>query len=626
MMDSHELARLQASEEKYRRMVQLANDAILSIDTETGRVLGGNPVASHMTGYSLAELRTQHVWSLHPKEEQEEARRLFEHVRADGQGSYDGLHFERPDGTRVAVDVRANVIEYAGRRVIQRICRDITERRARERALDRHRALEDLVLNISTRFINLPSGIAGYRTIYEALEAIGAFSEMHRSYVYVLQTDAPAEFGDALSLSTADVKRGLANLFVWGADGVPAYGTERLVRLDGFEWALERLEADETLCYSRAEIYPSDGIEPTPFLIEMSKRYPCEGAGPGEIAVLRHTISVPVRSDGQLLGFLGFDKLGEASEWSDEVLRLLRMVGNILGNALARLAAQDALMRANDALEAKVQQRTRELQQKQAQLVQSEKMASLGQLVAGVAHEINTPLGALTSSSRTLRRTLERIETHPAIAGPESDPPADVQRWARSAGDLADNMIEAANRIDQVVTSLRRFARLDRSSVAALDMREALEDALTLVKAQMAEDVRIHRSFDDVEPVTCRAADVHQLLLNVLLNAVQATPATGQIWVRLRDETGGVRIEVEDDGPGIAPDVMPKIFDPGFTTKGVGVGAGLGLAIAHQVAHDHGGWIRVSSPSGALFKIWLPRTSDQPAPKIPGSMENAHVG
>ena len=567
-------------------MVESATDGILSIDTETGRVLGGNPQARTMTSYSLEELQTMHVWQLHPEAERAEARALFQRVRTEGEGSYDGLHFERKDGSLVAIDVRANVIEFAGRRVIQRICRDITERRSREREIERHRALEDLVLNISTRLINLPAGDDGNRVIRGALGELGQFSAVERSYVYLLEDGV------------------MSQMFVWGAPGIPAFETRRTVSLEGFEWALKRLEADETVAFERVEIYPYDGIPASPTIAELAERYPCPGAGPGEIAVRRHSVSVPMRSDGRLLGFLGFDRLGQTFEWSDEERTLLRMVGNILGNALVRMSAEEALMEANDALEAKVERRTRELRDKQAQLVQSEKMASLGQLVAGVAHEINTPLGALVSSSRTIRRTLERIERHPAV---HDGGDAELQRWTGSAGTLALTMVDAADRIDQIVTSLRRFARLDRSAVAALDLGEAVEDALNLVRARLAEGVTIHRMWDDVPAVTCRAADIHQLLLNLLFNACHAVPPNGQIWVRLLTEADGVRIEVEDSGPGIPPDILPRIFDPGFTTKGVGVGSGLGLAIAHQVVEDHGGWIRAESPAGALLTVWLPR-------------------
>ncbi len=567
-------------------MVESANDAILSIDTETGRVLGANRQACSMTSYSVVELQTRAVWSLHPPEEEEAARALFEQVRRDGEGACDELHFQQRDGHRVAIDVRANVIEFAGRRVIQRICRDITERRQRERALARHRALEDLVLDISTRFIGLEAGKAGNRVIRQALTDLGRFAAVERSYVYVLEGDD-----------------GMSQMFVWGSDEIPAFETERKVSLAGFEWALARLEADETVAYSKVEAYPYEGEVATPRIRELALRYPAPGVEPGQVAVLRNSVAVPMRSEGRLLGFLGFDRLGASMQWSDEELRLLRTIGNILGNALARMAAEEALMEANDALEAKVERRTRQLREKQAQLVQSEKMASLGQLVAGLAHEINTPLGALVSGSRTLRRTLERIGSHPGVVGVDD---GSVHRWAESAGLLAETMQEAAGRIDQVVTSLRRFARLDRSAVGALDMREAAEDALNLIRPRLAPGVTVHCEFDEVPPVTCRAADIHQLLLNLLLNACAAVPPGGQIWVRLSMDAAGIRAEVEDTGAGIPAAILSRIFDPGFTTKGVGVGAGLGLAIAHQIVDEHRGWIRAESPAGAKLTVWLP--------------------
>ena len=650
-MDPQEAKRLRASEEKFRRMLEAANDAILSIDTETGRVMWGNPLACTMTGYAVEVLRTRYVWDLHPDDERAEARQLFERVRRDGQGAHEGLHFVRADGSRVAIDVRASVIEYAGHRVIQRICRDVTGRRRREAALARHRAFEDLVLSISTRFINLATGDEGYRIIREALEEIGRFAQVDRSYVYVLEDG------------------GLSQMFVWGTDGIPAFDYRRIVSLDGFEWALRRLEANETVDFDKVEIYPYEGIEASERIRSLASRYPCPGAEPGQIAVRRHSIAVPMKSEGRLLGFLGFDQLGLTMAWTEESTRLLTTVGNILGSTLVRMSAQEALMQANDVLEAKVEQRTRELREKQAQLVQSEKMASLGQLVAGVAHEINTPLGALLSGTRTVHRMLERIEAQLAYDDAQRAVGADggvgggaesglgggadggvgggadggvagdaesglgggadgglaggalrgargegirradrdnVARWARSAGQLAETMVGAVDRIDRAVTGLRRFARLDRSEVAPLDLREAFDDTIGLVAAEVPSQVTFIREYDDVGTVTCRAADVHQVLLNLLLNACHAVSAGGRIWVRVRAESDGVSFEVEDTGPGIPPEVMPKIFDPGFTTKGVGVGAGLGLAIVHSIIEEHGGWIRAESPSGARLSVWLP--------------------
>ena len=586
MMDSQEAERLRASEEKYRRMIESAIDGILLIATDTGLVVGANPQASEMTSYSLQELRQRRVWELHPDDEREAARALFERVRDNGFGCYEDLHFARKDGSEIAIDVRANVIEFAGRRVIQRICRDVTERKARERALERRRVFEDLVLRISTRFINIPVGPAGYQVIRGALAELGEFAEVHRSYVYVLEGD------------------GMSQMFVWGAEGVAAFDTLRRVDLTGFEWALERLDADETVTFERAEVYPYEGIEASERIRALAKKYPVPQTEPGTTSVRRHSISVPIRSDGRLLGFLGFDQLGAPMTWGDEALRLLRMVGNILGNTLARMSAEEALMRANDALEAKVQARTRELQDKQAQLVQSEKMASLGQLVAGVAHEMNTPLGALLSGARTIRRVLTRIDAHPDVAASTA---SDLKRWVGSANTLALTMANAGARIDEVVTSLRRFAQLDRSAIGELDLRVAMEDVLTLIGARLPAGVQVERAYDeDLPQITCRAADVHQLLLNLLVNAKDAVPRDGRIRVALRSVTSGVEIEVEDDGPGIPGDVLPKIYDPGFTTKGVGGGAGFGLAIAHRIVADHGGTIEADSPAGARFRVWLP--------------------
>jgi two-component system NtrC family sensor kinase len=167
---------------------------------------------------------------------------------------------------------------------------------------------------------------------------------------------------------------------------------------------------------------------------------------------------------------------------------------------------------------------------------------------------------------------------------------------------------EGTDRIKQVLERLRSFARLDQGSLQNVNLRTCIEDVLALVRHRVPESVTVTCELGDLPPLRCYPADLNQLLMSLVVNALDAVGDRGTIAVRASAEGDGFLLVVEDDGPGIATPDLPNIFNPGFTTKGVGFGGGLGLAIAHQVAEFHGGHISVESVpgEGARFTTRLP--------------------
>ncbi len=302
-------------------------------------------------------------------------------------------------------------------------------------------------------------------------------------------------------------------------------------------------------------------------------------------------------------------------------------------------SAQRDLRVANEALERRVAERTAELSQalaqlkeSEAQLVQSEKMSSLGQLVAGVAHEINTPLAYVKNSLATVQarmvelgECLERSERLLALLRAESADAAALHaafddlagrlarlRGARVLEDLETLQRDGVHGIDQIaelVANLRSFARLDRSKVASFNVNEGVRATLLIAKPLLRK-VDVDRRLGDIPSITCSPSQVNQVLLNLVTNAAQAIEKPrGRIVVTTRSAgEGAVAIEVEDNGRGIAPEVLPRIFDPFFTTKEVGHGTGLGLSIAYKIVSHHGGRIDVRSEPGvgSTFTVTLP--------------------
>ena len=262
-----------------------------------------------------------------------------------------------------------------------------------------------------------------------------------------------------------------------------------------------------------------------------------------------------------------------------------------------------------------MEQANRDLRDAQTKLVQSEKMASLGNLVAGVAHEINTPIGAINSMHDTLMRGIEKLKD--ALEEALPDQIANNSSFSRPL-----KVIEEANRViktgtDRVTTivrSLRSFARLDEAEKKEVPLSECLDDALTLVRHEVKGRVKIVKDYADLPPIVCYPSRLNQVFLNILVNAAQAIDGEGTIRIRTSAQEGDfVRIEIADDGKGIDAENLSRIFDPGFTTKGVGVGTGLGLSICYQIVQDHKGSIRAESEvgSGTTFLIDLPRAADE---------------
>lgn len=247
----------------------------------------------------------------------------------------------------------------------------------------------------------------------------------------------------------------------------------------------------------------------------------------------------------------------------------------------------------------------REIQEAQASVVQTEKMASLGRLAAGLTHEIHTPVGTIAANLDVLRRRLDDLRSR--VGDRAEDEFAELDR-------VVELHEMATERILSIARSLRVFAHLDRSVEERVDPHEGIEAALALLTHELKAGVRIARDYGDLPPLLCRPDAMNQVYMNILQNAVQAMsrgpdPATGELRIVTRAEGDEVVLEFHDDGVGLSPDVLDKVFEPGYTSKPRGVGTGLGLAIAYRTVQIHGGRIEIESTPGehTVFRVVLPR-------------------
>ncbi len=257
-----------------------------------------------------------------------------------------------------------------------------------------------------------------------------------------------------------------------------------------------------------------------------------------------------------------------------------------------------------------LEETNRQLRNTQAQLIQSGKMAALGNLVAGVAHEINTPLGIVHSNNQTVNvcaAKIRRLIDESGEAG-NSETFAKLLPILQTVENLGAINRDAIGRITKIVDSLRSFARLDRAEMDLVDIHEGLETTITLLQSELKRQARIHRDYGDVPHLYCYPQQLNQVFMNLLSNAAQAIETTGDIYIRTRAEAGWVIVEIEDNGQGIKDEHLQRIFDPGFTTKGVQTGVGLGLAISYRIVEDHRGLLEVASKfgEGSKFTVRLP--------------------
>jgi len=519
--NKQELEFLRQSEEKYRQMIELANDAIFSIDPDNGAILEVNLKAVELTGFSSDELVGMKVWDLHPDEDREEACRLFNEVISTGRGQCGDMRCNQKQGGVIHIAVSASVITYGDKRIIQRICRDITSRRTLEQKTLYLRQYYEAILDM------MPIGLGVLKHVDKKAEF-----EFENKQLKAMFADAHKE-GCSCCWHESGQSEKVRRRPVLNANGI----------------------------YAEEREFPNNQL----FLFTSSYFRDPDGS------------------------------------WREL---------HIVQDVTERHRLEKQLHQARIGLEQKVQERTLELRQKQTQLVQAEKMASLGNLMAGIAHEINTPLGAIKSNHDVFRRsidkTLEILNTQDTDGGQIEN--ERLIQLIENAQKLNIVNQEATERIARIVRSSREFARLDQAEMDTVDLHEGLENTLILVNHALKNRVEVVRDYGRIPQITCYPNQLNQVYMNILVNASQAIEGKGTIHIRTAVKNDNVVLEFKDSGRGMSTDTIKHIFDPGFTTKGSGVGTGLGLSIVYQIIQDHKGKIEVESEpgKGTIFRLTLP--------------------
>lgn len=358
-----------------------------------------------------------------------------------------------------------------------------------------------------------------------------------------------------------------------------------------------------------------------------------EGNHEYQLAQIKSSLVVPVQANRQLHAILYLNQCSHIRYWSQDDRNLAQAVADQLAISIqqAHLYQQMHQQAEESATQAKIlEDALEELKQTQMQLIQTEKMSSLGQMVAGVAHEINNPVsfiyGNVPYVERYMRDLLTLIDAYQTHIETTEDLQAlestiELSFLQQDLPQILQSMRDGSARIREIVTLLRSFARLDEASYKAADLHEGLRSTLAVLRTQADNAITIHEHYGDLPEVECYPAALNQVFISLLRNAMEAlesvshsdkqititteafeVPATGVTWVR---------IAIADNGCGIPDAIQDKVFDPFFTTKAIGQGSGLGLAVAYQtIVHQHHG--RLSFRSTPLqpteFTIEIPAT------------------
>jgi two-component system, NtrC family, sensor kinase len=347
---------------------------------------------------------------------------------------------------------------------------------------------------------------------------------------------------------------------------------------------------------------------------------------------IKSTLVIPVKANGTLLGILYLNQCDYVRYWTRDDQKLAQAVADQLAVSIkqARLYAQSRRQAAESAEQAReLSDALRHLQQTQAQLIQSEKMSSLGQMVAGIAHEINNPISFIYGNIpyveqyvQSLLRLLKAYETRaPETADELGELIREIELdfLVKDLPRILDSMRSGANRIREIVLSLRSFSRLDEANCKLADINDGIDSTLSVLQSHIKSDIQIIQNYGDIPLVECYPRQLNQVFMNLLMNAIEALnyPQPDQKVIAITTEKliddvtdeVWVRITIADNGCGIPYSIQPNVFEPFFTTKRTGQGAGLGLTVSYQtVVNQHQGLLNFESEvgEGSKFVVEIP--------------------
>jgi signal transduction histidine kinase/DNA-binding response OmpR family regulator len=318
-------------------------------------------------------------------------------------------------------------------------------------------------------------------------------------------------------------------------------------------------------------------------------------------------LAVPLRAMNKTIGVMEVINKKDNEKFTMDDQQLLYSLANHLAIAVENAKITEELRKTNELLEQKVRERTKKLEdaitqltQAQKQLIHTEKMASLGIMAAGIAHEINNPLSFIQSNLTIIKDYLKEINI-------------EDRELSQEILTAIDESLEGVQRIGSIIKGLKGFARADEGKLESVDINQLIDEVLRIIWNEVKYKAEVIKEFGNVPGIVANRNQLAQVLVNLIVNASQAIEKKGKIIIRTYLDEDRLAIDVEDTGCGIPPENLKRIFDPFFTTKPVGKGTGLGLSITLGIVQNHGGDIKVHSEvgRGTKFTVYLPLSAEK---------------
>lgn len=329
--------------------------------------------------------------------------------------------------------------------------------------------------------------------------------------------------------------------------------------------------------------------------------------------------------------YRAFQLIGAPCLRNGKVVGLLCALSDITDQQMI----EEQMLALNDSLEEMVAERTKDLQQAndelkqtQSQMLQNEKMASIGQLAAGVAHEINNPMGFIASNLNSLGKYLRKFENYIKIQDALLEDRLDeegqqqlkterkklkIDFLLEDSQELIEESLDGSKRVQEIVRNLKSFSRVDQATEHLADLNECLDSTVAIAWNELKYKVALEKEYGDLPEVRCHPQQLNQVFMNLLVNGAHAIEKSGVIKIKTWHDDANVFVAISDTGCGIPERNLPRIFEPFFTTKDVGKGTGLGMSISYDIIMAHNGQIDVDSTVGVgtTFTVTLPLVSEQ---------------
>lgn len=568
------------SSDPYRAIFENTHTVMMIIDPADGRVVDANARAIAFYGWPreiLTAMRMTEINTLPPEQVKAEMAR----ARSEQRDHFNFQH-RLANGDVRDVEVYSGPIDLNGRALLYSIVRDVTNRHTMEHRLTFLARRANYLLELPRIADTLDE--TGF--MQRSLEIAEDLTESRISFIHFINDDEAS-----------------IELVTWSQRTLETYCQAVFERHYPVHqagiWA-EALRRREPVVFND-------------YAAALNKRGLPEGH-----AHLERLISLPVIEQGRVVMLVGVGN--KPVEYGQADVESLQLVANDIWRLAQRGRAQRQLA---DNL-AQQRELNRKLEAMQGQLLQSEKMASIGQLAAGVAHELNNPIGFVSSNLGSLESYLQDLfailDAYAAAEGeaqacsPQLEQARQLKRdkdydFLRSdVVQLLNESREGLGRVAKIVKDLKDFSRAGEAVMQWADLHQGIESTLNVVWNELKYKCTVNKDYGELPEIWCEPSQLNQVFMNLLVNAGHAIAEKGEIGIRTGRVENEVFVTISDTGCGIPPENLPRVFDPFFTTKPVGKGTGLGLSLSYGIIQKHGGRIEVASTvgQGTSFTVWLP--------------------